>query len=252
MADRTTARPPRRHGSGRAALVKFPALPGLEPGEGLGDAHLSDAEVVRRVLEGDIGSFEILMRRHNQRVYRVGRAVLADDARAEELAQDVWVRVYERLAQFAGESLFATWLTRIVVREAWARSRKARRVQPITDAMAETSEDLMSSAPDPETRTLGSEMRGYLETAMDALPETYRVVLVLRDVEELSTAETAETLGLTANAVKIRLHRARAMIRRDLTARVGPGIREAFPFMGSRCDRLVAAVQARLSSGPIV
>jgi RNA polymerase sigma-70 factor (ECF subfamily) len=214
-----------------------------------GWTELSDADVVRRVRDGETGLFEVLMRRHNQRVYRVARAVMGDDARAEDLAQEAWVRVYEHLSQFAGRSLFSTWLTKIVLHEAWARVRKAARLQPITEEMTENSEVLMSAARDPEARTLGAEMRGYLESAVEALPETYRVVLVLRDVEELSTSETAEALRLTEDAVKTRLHRARAMVRRDLTARVGPGLRGAFPFLGDRCDRMVRAVMSRLA-GP--
>jgi RNA polymerase sigma-70 factor (ECF subfamily) len=208
--------------------------------------ELSDEEVARRVVEGDAQSFEILMRRHNQRIYRVARSILPDDALAEDLAQEAWVRVYERLRQFAGEARFSTWLTKIVVHEAWARSRRSDRFRPITDEMAETLEDFMAAEPDPEARTLGGEMRKYLESAMDALPERYRLVLVLRDVEDLSTSETAEALGVNENVVKTRLHRARAMLRRDLTARVGPGIRTSFPFAGERCDRIVAAVIARL------
>ena len=208
--------------------------------------ELSDEEVARRVVEGDAESFEILIRRHNQRVYRVARSILLDDALAEDLAQEAWVRVYERLRQFAGEARFSTWLTKIVVHEAWARSRRSDRFRPITDEMAETLEDFMTAEPDPEARTLGGEMREYLESAMDALPERYRLVLVLRDVEELSTSETAEALGVNENVVKTRLHRARAMLRRDLTARVGPGIRTSFPFAGERCDHMVAAVMDRL------
>jgi RNA polymerase sigma-70 factor, ECF subfamily len=211
-------------------------------------AELSDDEVVRRVVEGEVGLFEVLMRRHNQRVYRVARSVLADDALAEDLAQEAWVRVYQHLAQFAGEARFSTWLTKIVLHEAWARSRKAGRFQPITDEMTDSSEALMSAVPNPEAQAFGMEMRQYLESAMDALPETYRVVLVLRDVEELSTAETADALRVTENAVKIRLHRARAMVRRDLTSRVGPAVRDAFPFLGKRCDRMVRDVLARLQA----
>jgi RNA polymerase sigma-70 factor (ECF subfamily) len=210
-------------------------------------SELSDEQVVRRVLEGDPPLFEVLMRRHNPRVFRVARSVLLDDARAEDLAQEAWVRVYERLHQFAGEARFSTWLTKIVLHEAWARARKARRLQPITEEMTETAEVFMSAAPDPESQTLGTEIRRFLESAVDALPEPYRIVLVLRDIEELSTAETADALQLTENAVKIRLHRARAMVRRDLSERVGGGIRSAFPFLGDRCDRMVAAVMARIA-----
>jgi RNA polymerase sigma-70 factor (ECF subfamily) len=204
-----------------------------------------DEDLVRRILAGETGLFATLVRRHNQRVYRVARGVLGDDAQAEDLAQEAWVRVFERLAQFEGRAQFSTWLTRIVLHEGWARSRKARRSKPLTEEIANT-EGWMGASTDPEMRTLSSEIREYLEKAMDALPEIYRIVLVLRDVEELSTAETADALRLTENAVKVRLHRARAMIRGDLLRRVGPGVREVFSFRGDRCDRMVRAVLTRL------
>jgi RNA polymerase sigma-70 factor (ECF subfamily) len=209
-------------------------------------SELSDGDVVRRVIHGEVELFEVLMRRHNQRVYRVGRAVLADDALAEDLAQEAWVRVFEHLVQFEERSLFSTWLTKIVLHEAWARSRKARRLQPIPDEIPNTSEEWMSSEPDPEARMLGNETRDHLEAAIESLPESYRVVLVLRDVEDLSTSETADLLGLTEGTVKVRLHRARAKVRKTLASRVGPAFREAFPFLGARCDRLVRAVMARV------
>ena len=213
--------------------------------------EISDEEVVRRVAAGEPELFEILLRRHNQRVYRVARAVLGDDAQAEDLTQEAWVRAYQHLGEFEGRARFSTWLVRIVLHEGWARSRKSRRFEPIGDE-SETPEEYMTAAPDPESRALGSEMRGYLESAVDSIPDAYRVVLVLRDVEELSTAETADALGLTENAVKVRLHRARAMVRRELAARVGDGVREAFPFLGARCDEMVRKVMLRVrgSSGP--
>jgi RNA polymerase sigma-70 factor (ECF subfamily) len=207
--------------------------------------EISDEAVVARVVAGEPELFEMLLRRHNQRVYRVARAVLGDDAQAEDLAQEAWVRAYQHLGEFEGRARFATWLTRIVLYEGWARSRKTRRFEPIGDE-SETPEEFMSAAPDPESRALSAEMRTYLESALDSIPESYRVVLVLRDVEELSTAEAAETLGLTENAVKIRLHRARAMVRRELSARVGGGAREAFPFLGQRCDEMVRRVMLRV------
>jgi len=214
--------------------------------------EISDEEVVARVVAGEPELFEMLLRRHNQRVYRVARAVLGDDAQAEDLAQEAWVRAYEHLGEFEGRARFSTWLTRIVLYEGWARSRKTRRFEPIGDE-SEAPEEFMSAAPDPESRALSAEMRAYLESAVDSIPESYRVVLVLRDVEELSTAEAAETLGLTENAVKIRLHRARAMVRRELAVRVGDGAREAFPFLGERCDEMVRKVMVRVrgSVGPL-
>lgn len=213
--------------------------------------EIADEDVVRRVVAGEPELFEILLRRHNQRVYRVARGVLGDDAQAEDLAQEAWVRAYQHLGEFEGRARFSTWLVRIVLHEGWARSRKSKRFEPIADEN-ETSEEYMSAAPDPESRALGSEMRGYLESAVDSLPDSYRVVLMLRDVEELSTAEVAETLGLSENAVKVRLHRARAMVREELANRVGEGVRETFPFLGARCDEMVRKVMLRVrgSAGP--
>jgi RNA polymerase sigma-70 factor (ECF subfamily) len=207
--------------------------------------EISDEEVVGRVVAGESELFEILLRRHNQRVYRIARAITGDDAQAEDLAQEGWVRAYQHLPEFEGRARFSTWLTRIVLHEGWARVRKGRRFEPIADE-SETSEEFMTPAPDPESRAVSSEMREYLESAVDAIPEPYRVVLVLRDVEELSTAETAETLQLTENAVKIRLHRARGMVRQQLAARVGEGARQAFPFLGNRCDDMVRRVMLRI------
>jgi len=176
----------------------------------------------------------------------VGRAVLADDALAEDVAQEAWVRVFERLEQFEGRSLFSSWLTKIVLHEAWARARKAGRLRPLPDENTEPSAGFRSAALDPEERMLGNELRGHLESAIDALPEIYRSVLVLRDVEDLSTAETAGLLEITESAVKVRLHRAREMMRRRLNARIGPAMRESFSFLGARCDRMVETVMARI------
>jgi RNA polymerase sigma-70 factor (ECF subfamily) len=215
-----------------------------------GGSTLTDEEIVRRVVAGEKPLYEILLRRHNQRVYRVARAILGSDALAEDLAQEAWVRAFEHLGDFAGRARFSTWLTRIVLHEAWSRTRRRKRFEPITDEMVESSEDFMSASPDPETSAMGGEMRGYLESALDAVPRSYRVVLVLRDVEQLSTAETAQTLRLTENAVKIRLHRARALVRKELAARIGPGVRAVFPFLGTRCDEMVRKVMERLDGSP--
>jgi RNA polymerase sigma-70 factor, ECF subfamily len=215
-----------------------------------GAAELPDAEVVRRVIDGEVELFEILMRRHNQRVYRVGRAVLADDALAEDLAQEAWVRVFERLEQFEGRAVFSTWLTKIVLHEAWARARKAGRLRPLPDDPA-ASDGFRSADPNPEERMLGIELRTHLESAIEGLPAIYREVLVLRDVEDLSTAETADLLRITESAVKVRLHRARAMLKRSVSDRVGDASREFFPFRGERCDRLVHAVMARVAGSQI-
>lgn len=209
---------------------------------------LSDAEVVARVCAGETGLFELLMRRYNQRVYRVGRAVLRDDMEAEELAQETWVRVFTHLAGFEGRSLFSTWLTRIAYNEAWALARRRRRFESIEagrDLPGRSSED---KEDDPEQVATNRELQSAVEDAVTALPVTYRTVFVMRQIEEMSTEETAEILDLTPGAVKVRLHRARALLRRKLLRRRAFQPTELFPFLGSRCDRIVRLVGDRIES----
>lgn len=212
----------------------------------------TDEEVVDRVKAGDIALYEIIMRRYNQRLYRVALAILRDDAEAEDVMQDAYVRAYQHLDQFAGEAPFSAWLTRIAVHEALRRLRQRNRNQQLEDE--ENGEGIMDMADtslDPEQRASVAEVGQLLEEAVLGLPEQYRAVVMLRDIEELSTAETAAALDLTEENVKVRLHRGRTMMRGWLFERVGESGKNAFPFMGVRCDRLVLAVFARLTeSGP--
>jgi len=210
---------------------------------------LSDDDVVRRVLAGETALFEALMRRYNQRLYRVARAILRDDSEAEDVMQHAYVQAYTHLGQFAGRSSFATWLTRIAVHEALARARRRRRDLP-THPLAEPGEEAMvtlkSEDPNPEQLALQGELCALLESSIEGLPVAYRSVLVLREVEGLSTAETADCLEITEDAVKTRLHRARALLREELFERAGIAAATAFSFHLSRCDRIVATVFQRL------
>jgi len=208
----------------------------------------SDEQVVERVLAGETGLYEIIMRRYNQRVYRMVRSILRDDAETEDVMQDAWVRVYEHLRQFEGRAAFSTWVARIAVNEALARLRRRSRLTPLEDD-DEGEIQVNMSAPDsnPEQTTSRSEIAGILEEAIMALPDQYRTVLMLRDVEELNTADTAATLSLTEENVKVRLHRGRALVRKALMERAGGQAKSAFAFLGPRCDRVVAAVFARLA-----
>ena len=210
---------------------------------------LTDEEVIARVLSGETGMFEIVMRRHNQRLYRVARAILRNDGEAEDVMQDAYVRAYEHLGQFAGRAKFSTWLTRIAVHEALARQRRGNRYQEL-ELMAEREGDRMdrfaSSAPDPEQHASNTEMRRLLEEAVEQLPDSYRIVFMLRDVEEMSTADAAEALEISEENVKIRLHRARVLLRKGLYARAGIERKEAFNFNAVRCDRVVKNVFERI------
>jgi len=209
----------------------------------------SDEEVIKRVKAGDTSLYEIIMRRYNQRLYRIARAILRDDSEAEDVIQDAYVRAFQHLDQFAGRAPFSAWLTRIAVHEALARLRLRNRSQQLEDT-GQNGEFLMTlaeSSPDPEQSASRAETNQLLEDAVLGLLEQFRTVVMLRDVEELSTSETATALDLSEENVKVRLHRGRAMLRSWLVARVGAQAKNAFPFMGIRCDRVVHGVLARLA-----
>lgn len=209
----------------------------------------TDEEVVDRVRAGDTALYEIIMRRYNQRLYRVARAIVRDDGEAEDVMQAAYVRAYEHLGQFAGRAPFSAWLTRIAVHEALLRLRKRGRIDQLEDSeiVGGAGLNMAETSPDPEQITTRAELRQLLEEAILDLPEQYRAVLMLRDVEELSTAETADALSLTEENVKVRLHRGHGMVRSWLLARVGANAKDAFPFMGLRCDRVVRNVLAKVA-----
>lgn len=187
------------------------------------------------------------MRRHNQRLFRLARAVVRDDREAEDVVQDAYVRAFTHLGQFEGRARFATWLSRIALHEALARVRRRRRFAALPEEV--TLSDLPNPRPGPEDRAANRELAAALAAAVDALPESHRAVFVLRDVEGLSTAETAEVLGLSQPNVKVRLHRARAALRADLERRLGGEVPRLWSFDGERCDRVVTSVLARLEDG---
>lgn len=208
----------------------------------------TDEEVVERVKAGETALYEILMRRYNQRLYRAARAILKDEAEAEDVMQDAYVSAFQNLRQFEGRAPFSAWLLRIAVNEALGRKRGRQRNTSFEEGNenGEISMSIAETGPDPEQSATRAEMGQMLEEAVLDLPEAYRAVVMLRDVEELSTAETAAALGLTEENVKVRLHRGHAMMREMLFGRVGAEAKRAFPFMGEQCDQVVARVFARL------
>jgi RNA polymerase sigma-70 factor, ECF subfamily len=215
---------------------------------------LSDEEVVARVLAGDTSLFEILMRRYNQRLFRVARGILTDDTEAEDVAQEAWLRAFRELAGFRGEARFATWLTRIACHEALARAHKRRRLVPISspfggggDGGGEPPEPPAES-PGPERDLENRELQVLLREAVEILPDPLRAVFCLREIELLSTEETAEALGLTVENVRVRLHRAKRGLRQTLDERIGREVRRLYLFDGARCDRMVERVFAALDT----
>jgi RNA polymerase sigma-70 factor (ECF subfamily) len=204
---------------------------------------LGDLDVIRRVLAGDAGLFELLMRRYNERIYRVARSIVRDEDEAEDVMQQAYVNAFTHLRQFNGTAQFSTWLTRIAVHEALARMRRQGRYQQL-DEESSNVESFMADtrSEDPEKEAATTELRGLLEWAIDTLSDGLREVFVLREVEGASTAETAACLGLTEDVVKTRLSRGRAALRRALLERTGATAPEVFRFYRPRCDRVVARV----------
>ncbi len=211
----------------------------------------SDEEIVRRVIAGELPLFEILMRRHNQRVYRAVRSILREDSDAEDVMQEAYVSAYQHLAQFEGRAKFSTWLTRIAVNEALKRLSARGRLDPLDDEHFE-GEDVnipawQTNPETPEANASRTEVNALLEEAIIALPQKYRAVIVLRNVEEMDTAETAEALSLSESNVKVRLHRAHELLRHELFARAGAASASAFGFHAVRCDRVVKHVFEKIN-----
>lgn len=215
-------------------------------------ANLTDEEVVRRVLAGDTALFEIIIRRYNQLLYRVSCSILKNDAEAEDVMQETYVRAYEHLDQFEGRAQFRTWLTRIAVHEALARAQRSKRFHAIDSPDDHLDGDLMdtfsTSGRSPEQQAANSELRHLLENAIERLPDLYRCVFMLRDVEQMSIEEVGRILNLTESTVKVRLHRARRALRKAIAESTGQQLAGAFPFDAVRCDRVVAAVFQRIGT----
>lgn len=209
---------------------------------------LTDGEIVARVRAGELELYEVLMRRHNPRIYRAARAILHDDSEAEDVMQDAYVRAFEHLREFEGRAQFSTWLTRIAVNEALARVRRNKRLAPLDSHIEDPS---MSTEPatSPEQQTSDVEMRRVLETAVTNLPDEFRSVFVLRAIEGMSGAETAECLGIGEDTVKTRLHRARGRLQAMLLESIEPALPSVYELHLSRCDRVVAAVLGQIG-GP--
>jgi RNA polymerase sigma-70 factor (ECF subfamily) len=211
-------------------------------------ASLSDDEVVRRVRAGEKALFEVLVRRHDQRVYRTVRSILRNEGDVEDAMQQAWLQAYLHLGEFAGNSAFSTWLVRIAANEALQR---LRRRTPITAVPDEPEEETMDPrADDPEERAGSREAVRLVERAVDHLPAHYRSVFMLRDIEGLSTADTASALGIGEEAAKVRLHRARAMLRETLSEMVDGAAPEAFQFLAPRCNKMVTRVMEAIETLP--
>ena len=219
---------------------------------------LPDAEVARRIEGGDWDALRRLMRQHNQSLYRTARSILKDDAEAEDAVQESYLRAYRSMGTFRGDSKLSTWLVRIVVNEAIGRVRRRVRSAEVicmdgdldleNRAVTEGSGDLASERPEPAA--MRAETRRLLERSIDALPDAFRTVFLLRAVEEMNVEEVAAALSIPEPTVRSRFFRARSLLREALARDIDVALEEAFSFAGERCDRIVAGVLDRVGAGP--
>lgn len=209
-------------------------------------ARLTDLEVAQRVSAGDTPLFEVLMRRHNQRVYRVVRSILRDETECEEAMQQVWISAWKALAGFEGRASFLTWITSIAIREA---HRRGARLRSVSERMGELPQTLEAGELGPEDDAMRSQLGSAIECEIDALPEIYRTTIVLREIEGLSTSETAAALGISEDTVKQRLRRAKGALRTALERRASGEMRGLYPFHDPRCNRIVSAVLQQIAAG---
>jgi len=228
-------------------------MPQVEPRQTDRMEALGERELVQLAQAGVSSAFRAIIQRNNRRLFRVARSILKDDSEAEDVVQEVYARALEHISEFRGDSTLATWLTRIAINEAQGRLRRQR---PAVDlAMIDSEERGMSEVisfplaspdADPERVAAQREVRRLMEQAIDELPDGFRVVFVMRVVEEMSIEETASFLGLREETVKTRLHRARNLLRRALDEQLAPALKDSFPFDGARCARIADVVLKRL------
>ncbi len=219
----------------------------------------TDVELVELVAAHEDGAFETVMRRHNGALFRVARAILKDDADAEDALQDAYVAAHRHLAEFRGTAKLSTWLTRIVINQSLARlrSRKRDRVVALFDDQDGSRSDAVEraaadqSVESAETAAIRGQMRLLLERKIDSLPLAFRTVFVMREVEEMTVDETATCLAIPQATVRTRLFRARALLRESLAEEMDMATGDVFAFAGGRCDRIVAAVLERMRAAVV-
>ncbi len=210
-----------------------------------------EAALIQRAVAGELAAFELIMRRHNRRLYRLARATLGDAAEAKDVLQDAYLSVYRALPQFRGEALLGTWLSRIVLNECFARQRRSLRRSSVVSIMSIESQlksalDVADPREAPDMVLSRAQMRELLERHVGELPDSLRLVFVLRSVEELSVEDTSRTLEISEEAVRTRHFRAKALLRERLARAIDLAEGDIYDFGGCDCDAMVAAVLARL------
>lgn len=214
-------------------------------------AEMGEAELVSRARAGERDAFRQIMARGNQRLFRIARGVVRNDSEAEDVVQEAYARAFTNLSTFRGDASIFTWLTQITLNEARGRLRKRRLNVALDEVEAVQNRGahvvmFPNAEPTPEAEVSRAQLRRILETAIDDLPEDFRMVFIMRDVDEFNIAETAMALGIREETVKTRLHRARRLLRSALNDRFISTTSEAFVFLGARCERITENVLARL------
>ncbi len=203
-------------------------------------SKLEDSEVIQKVLEGEKGLYEILMRRNNQRLYRVLKGYLTDYSEIVDTMQDTYLTAYEKLEQFKRKSQFSTWLIRIGINKALKRIHHSKKVISLN----EISNSDLETTQNPEYRFIQKETKQVLEASIETLDEKYRSVYVMKELEGMSIAEISECTNLSESNIKVRIHRAKSMIK-DKLYRLA-STKDLFEFGSKKCDQLVENVLSEL------
>jgi RNA polymerase sigma-70 factor (ECF subfamily) len=205
------------------------------------ESRLPDDALIAGILGGNKRLFEVIIRRHNQRLYRIGMSVLGNETEVEDAMQTAYINAYRHLPQFERRAAFSTWLCRIMLHQCYEQKRKNNLMHRLPEA-----QDNLACMKTPENVLAGKELGAILERAIGSLPEKYRLVFVLREMEDMSVRETSEALGIEPSNVKVRLNRAKGMLREQLGGYMKNNV---YAFHLVKCDRIAAYVMARLENG---
>ena len=208
----------------------------------------TDTELVNQVLVGRIEAFELIMRRHNQRLYRIARSILREEQEALDVVQDTYIKAYYNIGQFKGPEGFGSWLSRIASNEAMMKFRKSKRIEYTLDDPNYNQQENESHVLLPLDELANKQLRKLLEDAIDKLPRQYRSVYVMRAIQQLSTFETATSLDVTEDVVKQRYLRAKRALQKVFEIHLAKAELEVFEFAGSRCDSIVHGVLDQLAN----
>lgn len=212
------------------------------------DKTVTDYALVKRVTAGDTAAFEIIMRRHNQRLYRLARSIMREDDEAKDVVQDTYIKAYYQLDQFNGPAGFATWLSRIAANEAKMRLRKSNRILYILDEPDSEFDEMKSTDPQPSENLATEQLRKLLEEAIDSLPVNYSSVYMMRAIQQLSTQETALSLDISEDLVKTRYLRAKRTLKEKFESHFDKTGLTVHEFAGYRCDMIVKTVLTKIKN----